>query len=143
MKQQFLSKQILLNCSTAFAFASVGRDISPPSRSKECAPSVAPFIDWLRLPEPSGTTPLSLQLYLAHLVRSRDPLASKLELENYRLTITRAMFLLDIVPIGKIFSHLFWKLIPTKNDKSIGELIVGGSQLMSGYINTNFKFLRN
>ena len=47
-----------------------------------------------------------------------------------------------IVPIGKIFSHLFWKLIPTKNDKSIGELIVGGSQLMSGYINTNFKFLR-
>ena len=63
MKQQFLSKQILLNCSTAFAFASVGRDISPPSRSKECAPSVAPFIDWLRLPEPSGTTPLSLQLY--------------------------------------------------------------------------------
>ena len=74
MKQQFLSKQILLNCSTAFAFASVGRDISPPSRSKECAPSVAPFIDWLRLPEPSGTTPLSLQLYLAHLVPPREEL---------------------------------------------------------------------
>lgn len=47
-----------------------------------------------------------------------------------------------IVPIGKVFSHLYWKLLPTGNDKQIGELIVGGSQLMQGYINTNYKFLK-
>ena len=47
-----------------------------------------------------------------------------------------------IVPIGKVFSHLYWKLIHTENNKNIGELIVGGSQLMSGYINTNYNFLK-
>ena len=47
-----------------------------------------------------------------------------------------------IVPIGKVFTHLYWKLIPTEIDKSIGELIVGGSQLMSGYINKDYKFLK-
>jgi len=47
-----------------------------------------------------------------------------------------------IVPIGKVFPHLFWKFIPTEFDKSIGELIVGGSQLMMGYVNTNYKFLK-
>jgi iturin family lipopeptide synthetase A len=47
-----------------------------------------------------------------------------------------------IVPIGKVFSHLYWKLVPIGNDKQVGELIVGGSQLMQGYINTNYKFLK-
>ena len=47
-----------------------------------------------------------------------------------------------IVPIGKIFSHLYWKLIHTEDNKNIGELIVGGSQLMLGYINTNYNFLK-
>ena len=47
-----------------------------------------------------------------------------------------------IVPIGKIFSHLNWKLLPTANDKSIGELIVGGSQLMLGYVNREYNFLK-
>ena len=47
-----------------------------------------------------------------------------------------------VVPIGKVFSHLYWKLLSTKKDKIIGELIVGGSQLMIGYINTKFKFLK-
>ncbi len=46
-----------------------------------------------------------------------------------------------IVPIGKVFPHLYWKIIPTKIDKSIGELIVGGTQLMEGYVNSNYKFL--
>tara|TARA_Y200000002_G_scaffold373144_1_gene371812 strand:+ start:8842 stop:10263 length:1422 start_codon:yes stop_codon:yes gene_type:complete len=47
-----------------------------------------------------------------------------------------------IVPIGKIFSHLYWKILPIGNDKTVGELIVGGSQLMLGYINTEYNFLR-
>ncbi len=47
-----------------------------------------------------------------------------------------------IVPIGKIFSHLYWKLLPTGNDRSIGELIVGGSQLMLGYVNKEYNFLK-
>ena len=47
-----------------------------------------------------------------------------------------------VVPIGKIFSHLYWKLLPVGNDKTIGELIVGGSQLMQGYINTEYNFLK-
>ena len=47
-----------------------------------------------------------------------------------------------IVPIGKIFSHLYWKLLPTGSDKSTGELIVGGSQLMLGYVNKEYKFLK-
>ena len=47
-----------------------------------------------------------------------------------------------VVPIGKVFSHLYWKLLSTKKDRTIGELIVGGSQLMIGYINTKFKFLK-
>ncbi|MBD1145342.1 AMP-binding protein [Pelagibacterales bacterium SAG-MED34] len=47
-----------------------------------------------------------------------------------------------IVPIGKVFSHLYWKLVPIGNDKQVGELIVGGSQLMQGYVNTNYKFLK-
>ena len=47
-----------------------------------------------------------------------------------------------IVPIGKIFSHLYWKLIPSGDDKSTGELIVGGSQLMMGYVNKEYDFLK-
>jgi len=47
-----------------------------------------------------------------------------------------------VVPIGKVFSHLYWKLLPTEKDKTIGELIVGGSQLMMGYINTKYNFLK-
>ena len=47
-----------------------------------------------------------------------------------------------VVPIGKVFSHLYWKLLPTEYDKKVGELIVGGSQLMKGYVNTEYKFLR-
>jgi acyl-coenzyme A synthetase/AMP-(fatty) acid ligase len=47
-----------------------------------------------------------------------------------------------VVPIGKVFSHLYWKLLPTEKDKTIGELLVGGSQLMIGYINKKFNFLK-
>jgi acyl-coenzyme A synthetase/AMP-(fatty) acid ligase len=47
-----------------------------------------------------------------------------------------------IVPIGKIFSHLYWKLLPSGDDKSTGELIVGGSQLMMGYVNKEYNFLK-
>ena len=47
-----------------------------------------------------------------------------------------------VVPIGKVFPHLYWKLLPTEIDKSVGELIVGGSQLMAGYINTEYNFLK-
>ncbi len=47
-----------------------------------------------------------------------------------------------VVPIGKVFSHLYWKLIPTEKDRTIGELIVGGNQLMMGYVNTKYNFLK-
>ena len=48
-----------------------------------------------------------------------------------------------VVPIGKVFPHLYWKVIPTEIDKSIGELMVGGGQLMQGYINKEYDFLIN
>jgi acyl-coenzyme A synthetase/AMP-(fatty) acid ligase len=47
-----------------------------------------------------------------------------------------------VVPIGKVFSHLYWKILPTEKDRTIGELIVGGNQLMMGYVNTKFNFLK-
>ena len=46
-----------------------------------------------------------------------------------------------VVPIGKVFPHLYWQIIPSEFDKSIGELIVGGGQLMQGYINKEYDFL--
>ena len=39
------------------------------------------------------------------------------------------------VPIGKIFSHLDYKLLSNKKNKNRGELLISGSQLMNGYIN--------
>ena len=47
-----------------------------------------------------------------------------------------------VVPIGKVFSHLYWKIIPTEKDRTIGELIVGGNQLMMGYVNMKYHFLK-
>lgn len=46
------------------------------------------------------------------------------------------------VPIGKIFSHLKYKLLTIKQSKNKfnkkkGELIISGAQLMNGYINKN------
>lgn len=46
-----------------------------------------------------------------------------------------------VVPIGKIFDHLYWKIIPTEYNPKIGELLVGGSQLMDGYINKKYDFI--
>ena len=47
-----------------------------------------------------------------------------------------------VVPIGRVFPHLYWRVLPNENDKNIGELIVGGSQLMNGYVNKKYEFLK-
>ncbi len=47
-----------------------------------------------------------------------------------------------IVPIGKVFPHLNWQILPNENDKTTGELIVSGNQLMDGYVNKEYKFLK-
>ena len=47
-----------------------------------------------------------------------------------------------IVPIGKVFPHLHWQILPSELDKNVGELIVSGNQLMDGYVNKEYKFLK-
>ena len=34
------------------------------------------------------------------------------------------------------------RVLPNENDENIGELIVGGSQLMNGYVNKKYEFLK-
>ena len=69
------------------------------------------------------------------------PTECTINITSYKVNLTKLNGK-KVVPIGKVFPHLYWRLLPNEDDKNIGELIVGGSQLMNGYVNKQYEFLK-